>query len=229
MIEERQSFLREVDVCVAALRDVLGESLPNSSQLVAAQNSLKSFNLLAGAADTDSFQLIGQQLENIFDRFISETTVPTPLEHETIELAVDWLEQLATLYAEAIPEPRTLVSELIYTFDLVERSQGAVSLAALMAGVEEEPDLFVDDPEISVADCHEAERCDPFNDDPGFGLEFDLLQRTLNRLPAEGGVTVDPFGDDPRLSEESVTEVAEGVDPPYDVFADDPPLSEAPK
>ncbi len=229
MIEERQPFLREFDVCVAALRDVLGESFPSPSQLVAAQNSLKSFNLPAGVVETDSFQLIGQRLENIFNRFVSETTVPTPLEHETIELAVDWLEQLATLYAEAIPEPRTLVSELIYTFDLVERSQGAVSLSALMTGVEDKPDLFIDDPEISVADCHAAECCDPFDDDPGFGLEFDLLQRTLNRPPAEGGVTADPFGDDPILSGEAVTEVAERVDPPYDVFADDPPLSEQPE
>ena len=229
MVEQRQSFFKEVGVCVVAIRDVLRESTPPSSKLVTAQNSLKNFGLSAVAAETDSFQLIGGRLENIFARFVSGNTVPTPIERETIELAVDWLEQLATLYVEAIPEPRTLVSELIYAFDLVERSRGAVSLAELMAGVEGKPDLFIDDPEITVAACHETERCDPFNDDPGFGLEFDLLQRTLNRAPAEGEIAIDPFGDDPGLSGNSMAEVSEEVVSPYDVFADDPPLSERPE
>jgi len=229
MVEQRQFFLKEVDACVGTLRDVLQEPSPLTSQLVTAKNRLESFNQIAAAAETNSFLLIGEKLEKIFVRFFSNNTVPTPIEHEMIELAVDWLEQLMTLYAEAIPEPRTLVSELIYTFDLVERSQGAISLAALMAGVEEKPDLFVDDPEIAIGDYHVSEHRDPFNDDPGFGLEFDLLQRTLNLTPADGEITVDPFGDDPGLSERSVAEVAEVADPPYDVFADDPPLLERPE
>jgi hypothetical protein len=51
----------------------------------------------------------------------------------------------------------------------------------------------------------------------------------LNRTPAEGEIAIDPFGDDPGLSGNSMAEVSEEVVSPYDVFADDPPLSERPE
>lgn len=217
MVEQRRSFLQEVDTFSGIICDVLRES-SSRAQLISAHNSIKEFEHVVSQAETDSFQLICERLEKMFVRFIDTDTVPSAIEVEIIELAIDWLRQLASLYAEVIPEPRTLVAELIYTFELVERSQGAASLAELMSE-KNTSDLFDDDPEMDVDSYHAPEKSDPFGNDPGFGLEFDLLQRTLNCTPIERSIKVDPFSDDPGVAEKDPLVVQET---PYDVFGDDP-------
>lgn len=217
MVEQRRAFQQEVDRCAGIICDVLQEPSPRS-QCVLAHNSIKEFEHVVSQAETESFQLICERLEKMFVRFIDTDTVPSAIEVEIIELAIDWLRQLASLYAEAIPEPRTLVAELIYAFELVERSQGAASLAELMSE-KNTSDLFDDDPEMDVDSYHAPEKNDPFGNDPGFGLEFDLLQRTLNRTPIKRSIKIDPFSDDPGVAEKDPLVVQET---PYDVFGDDP-------
>ena len=108
-------------------------------------------------------------LEIVFEHHLTAQTTPNSIELETVELAIDWLAQLAILYAENLPEPKSLVAELLYTFDLVEFSQDAVTLAELVA------DPFLDDPEFDVRARPVPSHRDPFADDPGFGLEFDFM------------------------------------------------------
>ena len=226
MVEQRQLMLKEVARGVTSLRTFLHENSPNDSHLLAGRNSLNQLSQAVRGAQTDSFYAIAERLEQFFSRFVATHTAPNKLEREAIELASDWLEELASLYAEEIPEPRSLVSELLYTFDLVERSQGAAaSLVELLASHETaKADLFLDDPEIAVDNYRSGKQSDPFGDDPGFGLEFDLLQRTLNRLPVEDELVDDPFAEDPLSSNIADTpREEEPPSPPYDVFADDPP------
>ncbi len=223
MTEQTRFFLKEIESCVAAVRDLLHQSDFSLPRYVAVWDGLKDFNRVVTDIDVESFARIGARLEKVFSRLVDERRAPTALERELVELAVDWLDELATLYRENIPAPRTLVTELIYTFDLVERSQGAASLAELIAE-SEEPDLFADDPEIATENYGGSKLSDPFGDDPGFGLEFDLLQRTLTRMPDSRTPADDPFGDDPAFESGGGIDVADPKPPPYDVFADDPPL-----
>ena len=219
----RQTFLRETKECIGKLRAVLREQPLVAHQLTDALQALGSFNRAAEDAEVDSFGLIGHRLEEVFRRHSTAQTVPCKIELETVELAVDWLAQLAILYGEDLPEPKSLVAELLYTFDLVERSQDAVSLAELVGqGAIPQADPFSEDPGFDVAERPVPSHQDPFADDPGFGLEFDLLQRTINfvvetkHIDTEDGNNLNPM-----------TTPATSA-PAYDLFAADPPLSDEP-
>jgi len=217
MVEQRQSFLHEVDRCAGVICDVLRQP-PSFEQLVLAHKSIEELTRVVAQAETDSFRQICAPLEKLFARFIECGTTPSAIEVEVIELAIDWLRQLAFLYSEAIPEPRALVNQLVYTFELVEHSHGAASLTDLNFE-KNAPDLFNDDPEMDVDGYHPSEEGDLFNGDPGFGLEFDLLQRTLNHAPIKSPLEIDPFSDDGGVSEDDVSFDSQ---PPPDLFGEDP-------
>lgn len=218
--DSRQAFLREAEECIGKLRDVLRVQPLVAPQLTASLQALGPFNRAAKGAEVDSFGLIGQRLEEVFLRHSTAQTIPSKIELETVELAVDWLAQLAILYGEDLPEPKSLVAELLYTFDLVERSQGAASLAELVGqGVTSKVDPFLEDPGFEVVERPVPSHQDPFADDPGFGLEFDLLQRTINFVVETRNI--DPEADN---NLDTTTSLA----PAYDLFAADPPLSDEP-
>lgn len=222
-LSSRQTFLREAEECIGELRDILQVQPLVAYQLTAAQQALNPFNLAAGGAEVDSFELIGRHLEKVFLRHSTAQTIPSRIELETVELAVDWLAQLAILYGEDLPEPKSLVAELLYTFDLVERSQDAVSLAELVEqGATPRVDPFLDDPGFDVAERPVPAHQDPFADDPGFGLEFDLLQRTINFVVETRNINTE--GDNNLSTKTSLTTSS----PAYDLFASDPPLSDEP-
>ena len=222
-MNKRQTFLRETEECVGKLRDVLRAQPLIAQQLTDALQALASFNRVAAGAEVDSFGLIGRRLEEVFLRHSTAQTIPSRIELETVELAVDWLSQLAILYGEDLPEPKSLVAELLYTFDLVERSQGAVSLTELVGqGTTSRIDPFLDDPGFDVAERPVPSHQDPFADDPGFGLEFDLLQRTINFVVETRNI--DTEGD----SNLNTITTPTTSSPAYDLFASDPPLPDEP-
>ena len=225
---DQQLFIGAVKTLVAKIRSSLCGANPTLSQLADSARAVNSFKMVATAPEGDSFRRIADQLEMLFDRHLTAQTIPNKLELELVELAIDWLAELAILHEENLPEPKSLVSELLYTFKLVESSQDAVTLAELVAthAGRERVDPFSEDPEVSVEQQSVPAHRDPFADDPGFGLEFDLLQRTVNRL-AESKLA---DGDSPRSdadgSSEDSDSPATSAAPSYDVFGDDPPLSE---
>ncbi len=220
---EQQLFLGEVEKLVEIIRNSLCVPNPILSQLVDSAQAVTTFKAVATDPTVESFRLIVDQLEVVFGRHLTDQTLPDRLELELVELAIDWLTQLAILYGENLPEPKSLVSELIYTFQLVESSQGAVTLAELVSSRAEKGsvDPFSDDPEFSVKRQAVSSHRDPFAEDPGFGLEFDLLHRTINVLAAKQFMEEAPTGDND--SEDSPSSDSSDLD--YDFFADDPPLT----
>ncbi|MEA3362148.1 MAG: hypothetical protein U9Q61_02600 [Thermodesulfobacteriota bacterium] len=205
--DSRQLFIGEVKGLIETIRNSLCGQNITPELLADSGDAVSALKNAATDADVDSFRLIADCLEIVLNRHVAAQSAPSRVELETVELAVDWLDQLLILYREDIPEPKSLVAELLNTFDLVERSQGAVSLVELVnnqAGQGESPvaDPFSDDPDFAV-DAHSApEYQDPFAEDPGFGLEFDLLQRTINFVVASGKLDDDPFNDDPPFQED---------------------------
>lgn len=234
-VEKRQKLYNDVGICVKQLREIFYDVRPPSLQLPAALDALAVFEKATDESSAESFNQIINRMKILLLGHSASQTALNQLENEMVELAVDWLEQLAMLYKEGLPEPKSLVSELIYTFDLVERSHGAETLAELMASPTGQPeeisDIFGNDPGFEVEERSAPEAADPFKEDPGFGLEFDLLQRTLNRMPEPQNDINDPFDGDPQLSvaDGSVEEKESDVQSPFDVFKDDPPVINDPE
>lgn len=236
-MDKSQLMGREVKIFTDKIRHSLCDQNPTLSLLKDSVNAVDEFRDVVAAFGTDSFLTIIECVAKVLRRHMSAETLPAQLEIETIELAVDWLDQLALLYKEDLPEPKSLVAELLYTFDLVERSQDAVSLAELVAAhidseADKVADPFQEDPEFDVQEREVSSHRDPFGEDPGFGLEFDLLQRTINFVVETDKLEDDPFNTDPSINIEdnkaaSSEPASAPSTSPYDIFADDPsPVSE---
>ena len=222
-LRDHQLFFEKTAECIKILRDFLRVQNLSSHHLDDALQIVGSFIQVANSVEVDSFRLIGARLEKLLLRHATAQTTPCQIELETIELAVDWLEQLSILYKENLPEPKSLVAELLYTFDLVEHSQDAATLAELVGqGAASRVDPFLEDPGFDVADRPVPSHQDPFADDPGFGLEFDLLQRTINFVAETRNI--DPEDDDNL----NTTTTSAASASSYDLFATDPPLSDEP-
>ncbi len=206
---EQQFFIKEAEIFIDRIRNSLCMQKPTLSLLEDSAQAVTTFKGATAGIEVGSFCSIVDRLELIFNRHLTDQITPNSIELETIELAIDWLAQLAILYGEQLPEPKSLVAELLYTFDLVESSRDAVSLAALVADQTKTPDVdpFLEDPKFDVGTRSVSSHGDPFADDPGFGLEFDLLQRTINFVAEKKKIEVDPFGVDPPLSNKPDTQV----------------------
>jgi len=221
---DRQLFIGEVETFVEKIRNSLCVQTPDLSRLEDSVQAVTNFKKVTAAVEVESFRSIADQLEVVFVRHLTAQTIPNKIELETVELAIDWLAQLAILYEEDLPEPKSLVAELLYTFKLVESSRDAVSLADLVAShtVRGSIDPFSEDPEFAVERQSVPSHADLFADDPGFGLEFDLLQRTINSVVETRFMDEDPSL--PSADDNNPASVTSSV-PQYDFFADDPPLS----
>ncbi len=176
-------------------------------------------------AEDDAFRQVGRKLDELLVRHQHDRTMPEKLDIEVVELACDWLLQLSVLYRESLPIPRSLIGDLVYTFDLVDHAHGAHSLADIIKLRADSPagrsrDVFAEDPDIDVSRAGGL-RTDPFQGDPGFGIEFDLLQRTLGIAGTVQGGLSDPFADDP-LPEAVIGATEQNKPLPFDPFADDP-------
>ncbi len=208
---------------IAALRALIKSN--GRESLAVADAGAAEFLAWAETLEADSCAAIIDCLQELFKRHADADEPCGPLELETLELAADWLEQLTVLHIENLPAPQALIKELLYTFDLVKRSQGATSLHELLAN-----DPFADDPGLATDTYVRPEKPDPFAEDPGFGMEFDLLQRALNRDPRPSAQPDDPFTGDDEIRKPGEGEAspagAYGERLPYDVFAGDPPVGE---
>lgn len=172
-----------------------GGEVPASLNDVIAKG--RAFQAAVERMASDSFVAIARSVERLAQSCLRENSAPNALERETLQLAADWLEQLILLRRAGLPEPGALVNELLYTFELLGRSHDAQSLAELFgtAGNGTE-DLFDQDPEPASEVYKIPKDFDPFVDDPGFGVAFDLLQRTLTLRRGATEPDGDLFADD---------------------------------
>ena len=221
----RHTFLAAAKPQIDLIRNSLGSQNLTNSLLADAILAADTIKNLATDSSTGFFRSIAERLQLVLLRHAEAETFPDQLELEMVGLAADWLAQLAILYREELPEPKSLISELLYAFDLIDSCHGAV----LQVGAGQYPlsDPFLDDPDFDVNDRMVSPRSDPFAEDPGFGLEFDLLQRTVNFVVETTKLEKDPFGDDPMVEVETGlnSETAPEVEVlPHDFFADDPLL-----
>ncbi|MCD6187879.1 MAG: hypothetical protein J7K09_06900 [Desulfuromusa sp.] len=221
---DQQLFIAAVETFVEKIRNSLYVQTPTLARLEDSVQAVADFKKVPAVVEGDSFCSIADQLEVVFVRHLTTQVVPNKIELEIIKLAIDWLAQLAILYAEHLPEPKSLVAELLYTFKLVKFSCDAVSLADLVASHNERRsvDPFSEDPEFAVQKQPAPFHSDLFADDPSFGLELDLLQRTIS------SVVETRFMDDNPSSPSEDDNHPESVvssAPQYDLFADDPPFT----
>jgi len=221
----RQIFLVQTRPLIEFVRSCLHQKDFTLQEVTESLRVVEQLQQNGAAAGIDSFLSIVVPLKKNLFHHTEMQTIPDQIELEMIKLAIDWLDQTVLFYSQDIPEPKSLIAELLYAFDLVERSHEVSQLAG-----EVEPDtgtisdLFDDDPVIVVAESVPTPCVDPFAEDPGFGLEFDLLQRTMNFVFERKNQTADLFGEDPSLEADielgADTEL-ENFDPPYDLFAED--------
>lgn len=208
---------------IQALRTALNDN--EAAGLEKTLSEAQSFIQAAEGAD-QSLPLLAKKIELLLASCSGEGILPNALEKEALTLAADWLEQLILLYSEGLPGPKALVQELLYTFDLVERSHEVVALSDLLEQNEGREDIFSQDPELSIDQYEQPKPLDPFEGDPGFGMEFDLLQRTLTLNRAGGGAQKDIFTDDDMLGSGNTPAGASGSVDKGDIFADDPSLED---
>lgn len=233
--EHATGFLPQAGPTLKAFRTLLQDGMTDHRQVDEALRLLAGFEQAADQWGAQSCCQISEQSKKLLARHRAAEQLPGPLETEVLELAADWLEQLVALFSESLPEPRTLVAELLDAFALVDRYRGAeLTLAEVYAehGATSRVgrnDPFANDPEFAVEQPEGAAgHPDPFGEDPGFSLEFDLLQRTLRRVPQMPADDADPFSRDPfpqhaDNGDEILPPDRKEHPAPFDPFAGDPP------
>lgn len=184
-----------VDVTAPQI-DVIRKSLgAQSLTLTSLTDILKILNGIVDIATENkvaTFKTIAVQLERLITRHEQAKTIPARFELDTLRLAVDWLAQLLILYREELPLPKQLLAELLYTFKLIDGCYIASTQNDDLSTI----DPFLDDPEPNLKNITCKPRPDLFADDPGFGLEFDLLHRTVSLVSEMTKLEDDPFGSD---------------------------------
>lgn len=207
-----QDFILQVGQCSAALRK-LGRACGDKGQLPATILA-ENFEHLSAAAAARDLVSIRQIVDSVGKSLSTRAKLPArlgQLERDTLNLAAEWLDELIRFFVNKLPEPRGLISNLVYSFSLLERAKIAGDAKRAEAS-----DHFAADPAVfSDVWLSYPRGGDPFAEDPGFGHLFDLFQRTLNHVACLG-VTCgpDPFGRDPDVCKSGTV----------DLFEKDPPL-----
>ncbi len=235
-------FLQEAERNLLALRQYLGYESLSVSSAEELETAFRAAHTLKGTANlvqAESICKIARRLEAMLEKHFEARTRPTQVEHEALKLAVDWLAPLVSALQGDLQEPKLFVSEALQALDLAEAFPGRTPLIELLDSHSEQrspqlDDPFAGDPELLDEAALVEEKRDPFAEDPGFGLEIDLVSST----PAATAVGVDdPFADDddfsaadelnavvePELNDDDVepdsAPAAEEL--PYDPFAED--------
>lgn len=239
-------FLKEAEKNLAALRQFLSyESLAiaTAEELETAFRAAHTLKGTAALVQAESICKISRRVEAMLEKHYSAHSVPTPVEHEALKLAVDWLAPLVSALQGNLQEPTLFVTEALQALDLAEAFPGRTPLVELLdsCAAQRAPHLddpFAGDPELLLGEDEiVAGSRDPFAEDPAFGVEIDLvtqLSHTREAHIAEALENVDPFADDDDFLTAAVTselavEEAEGesasvIEPaplPFDPFADD--------
>ena len=232
-------FLQEAEKNLAALRRFLKHETLFEADAEELETAFRAAHTLKGTANlvkAESICKIARRLERILEKHFEAGTVPTPVEHEALKLAVDWLAPLVSALQGDLEEPTLFVSEALQALDLAEAFPGRTPLVELLDSQAQQRAPQLDDPfaadpgllqdEVAI----EAAGSDPFAEDPEFGMAIDLADAS-QKTPGEVGLAHDPFGDDADFTAaESFLSASEGAATeqnleseslPYDPFAED--------
>lgn len=195
--DQQRDMLQRISSCAEALRQH-ADRLPGAEQesTAALTDCLQHLSLCAVSENLDSVRRVADRVSRSLSRFGTLPSRLQQLESRNLSLAAEWLEQLARLYRNGMPEPKDLIYDLLYSFALLE--QAVCSQSAECAALS---DIFDEDPVVTSEAWDSYVRdSDPFADDPGFGHLFDLMQRTLNHATdIQADIPVDPFHQDPQV------------------------------
>jgi len=235
-------FLQEAERNLAVLRQLLGDESLSGSSADELETAFRAAHTLKGTAnlvEAESICKIARRLEAMLEKHFEAHTRPTPVEHEALKLAVDWLAPLVSALQGDLQEPKLFVSEALQALDLAEAFPGRTPLVELLDSHSEQrspqlDDPFAGDPELLNEEALVQAKRDPFAEDPGFGLEIDMV---LSTPAATDEVVEDPFAEDEDFSTaeelpatQGVTLEVDDVEPdtalaieslPYDPFAED--------
>jgi len=196
--DQQLDILQRISNCAEALRQH-SDRLPGPEQESTAElmDRLQKLSLRAETEDLSSVQKIAEKVCHSLARLGGLPSRLQQLESRNYSLAAEWLEQLARLYRSGLPEPKELISDLLYSFSLLEQA-----ICAQRAENCGSSDLFEEDPVATSAAWNMyVQDNDPFVDDPGFGPLFDLLQRTLSHATdLREDFPADPFHQDPLIA-----------------------------
>lgn len=195
---QQRDMLQRISNCAEALRQH-ADRLPGPEResTAALIEYLQQLSLHADTVNFNSVQKIADKVCHSLARLGGLPPRLQQLESRNYSLAAEWLEQLACLYRGGLPEPKELISDLLYSFSLLE--QAVCAQRAENCGPS---DLFDEDP-VATSEAWNSyvQDNDPFVDDPGFGHLFDLLQRTLSHATElRADFPADPFFQDPLIS-----------------------------
>ena len=189
---ECRSFVDVTTPQIDVIRESLSAQVLTTTSLTDISTILNSIIALATENQVATFKTIAVQLERLITRNEQAKTIPASFELETLRLAVDWLAQLLIFYREELPLPKQLLAELLYAFNLIDGCYTA-STQNMDTAV---TDPFIGDPGLNLNASTCGPKSDLFADDPGFGLEFDLLHRTVNLVSEMTKLADDPFSSD---------------------------------
>lgn len=238
-------FLKEAERILVSLRQFLSYedlSLASADELEAAFRAAHTLKGTANLVQAESICKIARRLEAMLEKHFEARTRPTPVEHEALKLAVDWLAPLLSALQGDLQEPKLFVAEALQALDLAEAFPGRTPLVELLDSHSEQRSPLLDDPFAGDPDLlpeeemlMQAER-DPFADDPSFGMEINMVSPAAEEDSTDGAdqpEIIDPFADDYDFpaddlqaaatdNDESVDAViSSAADLPYDPFADD--------
>ncbi|SHI47557.1 Hpt domain-containing protein [Malonomonas rubra DSM 5091] len=231
-------FLGEAERNLNALRQFLSYqdlAQASSDELEAAFRAAHTLKGTADLVKAESICKISRRLEAMLERHFEARTVPTPVEHEALKLAVDWVSPLVAALQGDLQEPTLFVKEALQALDLAEAFPGRTPLVELIDSQEERrapmlDDPFADDPSL-LSEEGSAAVSDPFADDPAFGMELDLVNGVADKQADNAD---DPFAEDDDFSvaenanveaQELKAETEQNVESaeplPFDPFAED--------
>lgn len=235
-------FLNEAERNLAALRQFLSYenlAIATAEELETAFRAAHTLKGTANLVQAESICKIARRLEAMLEKHYEAGTVPTPVEHEALKLAVDWLAPLVSALQGDLQEPILFVAEALQALDLAEAFPGRTPLVELLDSQAEDrlpqlDDPFAGDPELVTDDEGLPDTAaDPFADDPAFGMEIDLLADDP-KVPGLAFGQDDPFADDdvfstPEPVPEAEVETTESTETesvsrepiPFDPFAED--------
>lgn len=247
-------FLNDAERHLQSLRQFLAREDLASASLDELETAFLAARTLKGTANlvqAESICKIGHRLEMMLKKHYAAHTAPTQVEHEAMQLAVDWLVPLLAALHGELQEPKLFVTEALQALDLAAAFPGRTPLVELIDSHSQQrspqlDDPFATDPDLLIDEIELLSPVpDPFAEDPSFGMELNLTVdemadslKSASELPTSD----DPFADDYDFATDdqfvgTLVSLADqlGFEPsglpsakelPFDLFAEDDDFAE---
>ncbi len=235
-LEEAARKIRQLEEFIVAGGE--GSSLDDLEVAFRAAHTLKG---TAALVQAEAVRSLSARIEGLLEGHFERGRLPSDVEFEAMELALDRLKQLISAVENDLTEPAGVLAEAELALKLALTLPGQSRLVELFESGDSD-DPFAEDPmfadDVELVDDAESNKIfsadtdtpadDPFLNDPEIEPSSIDLQASSTNSPFE---VLDPFTDDPDLLEQTVSDENDSsvgstlssstiVDP----FADDPAL-----